>query len=78
MVSRIEVIAYTHSGHNLLAIQTDAAINPGNSGGPVIKDGKLVGISFQSYSGSGAENIGYVSPDTDHQPLPQGHQGRRL
>ena len=62
VVSRIEVIAYTHSGHNLLAIQTDAAINPGNSGGPVIKDGKLVGISFQSYSGSGAENIGYVIP----------------
>lgn len=62
VVSRIEVITYTHSRRSLLAIQTDAAINPGNSGGPLFKDGKLIGASFQSYSGSGVENVGYVVP----------------
>ncbi|MBI2070783.1 MAG: trypsin-like peptidase domain-containing protein [Elusimicrobia bacterium] len=62
VVSRIEVQTYTHSRKDLLAIQTDAAINPGNSGGPVFKDGKLIGISFQSYSGSRVENTGYIVP----------------
>lgn len=62
IVSRIEVIDYSHSSRRLLALQTDAAINPGNSGGPMMKDGKLVGVSFQSYSGSGVENIGYAVP----------------
>lgn len=64
VVSRLEVNGYTHSGRRLLLIQTDAAINSGNSGGPVFKDGKLIGISFQSYAGSGAENIGYIVPIT--------------
>lgn len=64
VVSRLEVNGYTHSGKRLLLIQTDAAINSGNSGGPVFKDGKLIGISFQSYAGSGAENIGYIVPIT--------------
>lgn len=63
VVSRIEVTDYAHSEMQLLTIQTDAAINPGNSGGPVIKDGKLIGVSFQSYSGSGVENIGYIVPE---------------
>ncbi len=62
IISRIEVIDYSHSTRNLLALQTDAAINPGNSGGPMMKDGKLVGVSFQSYSGAGVENIGYAVP----------------
>lgn len=62
IVSRIEVQTYTHSQRDLLVIQTDAAINPGNSGGPVFKDGKLVGVAFQSFSGSRAENIGYAVP----------------
>lgn len=62
IVSRIEVIDYSHSTRRLLALQTDAAINPGNSGGPMMKDGKLVGVSFQSFSGSGVENIGYAVP----------------
>lgn len=62
VVSRIEVQQYVHAQSSLLAIQTDAAINAGNSGGPVFKDGKCVGISFQSFSGGGAENIGYVVP----------------
>lgn len=64
VVSRIEVNGYTHSGRRLLLIQTDAAINSGNSGGPVFKDGRLIGISFQSYAGSEAENIGYIVPVT--------------
>jgi S1-C subfamily serine protease len=62
VVSRIEVRTYTHSQRDLLALQTDAAINPGNSGGPVFKDGKLIGIAFESYSGTGVENTGYVVP----------------
>jgi S1-C subfamily serine protease len=61
-VSRLEVTRYSHTGSALLAIQTDAAINPGNSGGPAVAAGKLIGVSFQSYSGSGVENIGYVVP----------------
>jgi S1-C subfamily serine protease len=64
IVSRIEVRRYTHSQLDLLALQTDAAINPGNSGGPVFKDGKLVGIAFESYSGQGLENTGYAVPIT--------------
>lgn len=63
VVSRIEVRTYTHSKRDLLAIQVDAAINPGNSGGPVFKDGKLIGVAFQSYSRSKqVENSGYVVP----------------
>jgi len=63
-VSRIEVTRYAHMGNSLLTIQTDAAINPGNSGGPAMANGKLIGVSFQSYSGGGAENIGYIVPVT--------------
>jgi S1-C subfamily serine protease len=64
VVSRIEVQQYVHAQSSLLAIQTDAAINAGNSGGPVFKAGKCVGISFQSFSGAGVENTGYVVPVT--------------
>ncbi|MBI4676806.1 MAG: serine protease [Elusimicrobia bacterium] len=60
IISRIEVTAYSHSGRYLLTLQTDAAINPGNSGGPMVKDGKLIGVSFQSFSSG--ENIGYAVP----------------
>ncbi|MBI5244793.1 MAG: trypsin-like peptidase domain-containing protein [Elusimicrobia bacterium] len=59
IVSRIEVTTYLHSGRSLLTIQTDAAINPGNSGGPMMKDGKIVGVSFQHFGG---QNIGYAVP----------------
>ncbi len=62
VVSRVEVQTYVHSQRNFLTIQTDAAINPGNSGGPVFKDGKCVGISFQSFSGGRVENTGYIIP----------------
>lgn len=59
-VSRVEVVSYAQSGLRLLALQTDGAINPGNSGGPMIRDGKIVGIAFQSLTA--AENIGYGVP----------------
>ncbi len=61
IVSRIDYILYTHSGIDYhLAVQIDAAINPGNSGGPIIKDGKVVGVAFQSLMW--AENSGYMIP----------------
>jgi S1-C subfamily serine protease len=62
VVSRIELIAYTHSTRHLLALQTDAAINPGNSGGPAFLDGKLVGIAFQSHNAVTAQSTGYLVP----------------
>jgi S1-C subfamily serine protease len=63
VVSRIDFRNYSHSGVDQhLAIQVDAAINPGNSGGPVMQDGQVVGVAFQGYSGSVAQNVGYIIP----------------
>jgi S1-C subfamily serine protease len=63
VVSRIDFQSYSHSGIDQhLAIQVDAAINPGNSGGPVLQNGKVVGVAFQGYSGSVAQNVGYIIP----------------
>ncbi len=63
VVSRIEFVLYSHSGiDSHLAIQIDAAINPGNSGGPVIQDGNVIGVAFQSYNNSRAQNVGYIIP----------------
>ena len=63
VVSRIDFQNYSHSGIDQhLAIQVDAAINPGNSGGPVIQENKVVGVAFQGYSGSVAQNVGYMIP----------------
>ncbi len=63
VVSRIDFRAYSHSGvDNHLAIQVDAAINPGNSGGPVLQNNQVVGVAFQGYSGSVAQNTGYMIP----------------
>jgi S1-C subfamily serine protease len=62
VVSRIEVLRYSHSQRDLLAIQTDAAINPGNSGGPVFMGGHLIGIAFQAYDQKQIEKTGYVVP----------------
>lgn len=61
VISRVEIGSYVHSRYtSLLHIQTDAAINTGNSGGPVIQNGKIVGIAFQTLSSG--ENIGYLIP----------------
>ncbi len=60
VASRIEVQRYAHSQRNLLALTVDAAINSGNSGGPVIHQGQVVGIAFQSMED--AENIGEAVP----------------
>jgi S1-C subfamily serine protease len=62
VISRIEVVGYTHSRRPLLALQTDAAINPGNSGGPVFADGKLIGVAFQGHESTTAQATGYVVP----------------
>ena len=43
-----------------LLCQIDAAINAGNSGGPAFKDGKVVGVAFETLQN--AENIGYIIP----------------
>lgn len=59
IVSRIDRTFYSHSYFDNLACQIDAAINPGSSGGPVLADGKIVGVAFQTGHG---ENIGYMVP----------------
>ena len=64
VVSRIEVVAYSHSLRHLLGVQTDAAINPGNSGGPVFnKKRKMVGVAFQGYNAAVAQNTGFFIPE---------------
>lgn len=60
VVSRVEVQRYSHSQRHLLAVTVDAAINKGNSGGPVFKDGKVVGIAFQTLKN--AKAIGELVP----------------
>ena len=62
IVSRIEHTNYAHAGAYLLAGQVDASINSGNSGGPVIKNGKIVGVAFQSLRNDNYDNIGYMVP----------------
>ena len=59
VISRIDRKNYSHSNFNNLVCQIDAAINPGSSGGPVISNGKIAGVAFQSTSG---QNIGYMVP----------------
>ncbi len=61
VVSRVEFGTYVHSGvDSHLIIQTDSAINPGNSGGPVVQDGAVVGVAFQS--NPGLNDVGYLIP----------------
>lgn len=61
VVSRIEFVTYLHSGADAhLAIQTDSAINPGNSGGPVVQDGRVVGVAFQT--NTSLNDVGFFIP----------------
>jgi len=61
-VSRVEVGLYLPKSTRLLHFQTDMAINPGNSGGPVLHDGQVIGVAFQTVRN--ASNIGYVIPSS--------------
>jgi S1-C subfamily serine protease len=58
--SRVLFDSYCESGEFNLQVQTQAPINPGNSGGPVISDGKVVGLAFQSLIL--ADGLNYVIP----------------
>lgn len=66
IVSRVDLVQYAQSQRKLLAVQIDAAINSGNSGGPVLRNGQLVGIAFQTLDD--AASVGYViaSPVIQH------------
>lgn len=61
VISRIQFVTYLHSGADAhLAIQTDSAINPGNSGGPVMQEGKVVGVAFQT--NTRLNDVGFFIP----------------
>ncbi len=59
-LSRVEVGLYLPKRTSLLYFQTDMAINPGNSGGPVLHEGEVIGVAFQTITN--ASSIGYVIP----------------
>ncbi|KAF4658553.1 hypothetical protein FOL47_007914 [Perkinsus chesapeaki] len=64
VVSRCEVVEYSHSARPALGITVDAAINAGNSGGPVMcpNSDKVLGVAFQKYVSRGVENQGHAVP----------------
>ncbi len=59
-ISRIEVNRYVYSKDLWLMVQASLQQNRGNSGGPVLKDSKVVGISFQGIMAS--DRINYFIP----------------
>jgi S1-C subfamily serine protease len=59
-ISRIEVSRYAYSQEYWLMVQASLQQNRGNSGGPVLKDGKVVGISFQGMQTG--DRINYFIP----------------
>ena len=59
-ISRIEVNRYAYSQDTWLMIQASLQQNRGNSGGPVLKDEKVVGISFQGMAQG--DRINYFIP----------------
>ncbi|EFJ52376.1 hypothetical protein VOLCADRAFT_86747 [Volvox carteri f. nagariensis] len=52
VVSRIEVVEYSHSGRALLALQVDAPLNNGGWGAPAVcpASGRCVGMAFQKFT----------------------------
>jgi S1-C subfamily serine protease len=56
-ISRIEVKTYAHSDEMWLMVQASLQQNRGNSGGPVLKDGKVMGVSFQGMRASDRINF---------------------
>ncbi|KAF4681400.1 hypothetical protein FOZ60_012143 [Perkinsus olseni] len=64
VVSRCEVVEYSHSARPALGITVDAAINAGNSGGPIMcgNSDKILGVAFQKYVSHGVENQGHAVP----------------
>lgn len=56
-ISRIEVGNYSYSQDKWLMVQASLQQNRGNSGGPVLKDDKVVGISFQGMRDSDRLNF---------------------
>jgi S1-C subfamily serine protease len=61
VVSRVEFVTYLHTGADQhLAVQTDSAINPGNSGGPVVQEGKVIGVAFQT--STRLNDVGFFIP----------------
>ena len=75
-ISRIEVSRYVYSKDVWLMVQASLQQNRGNSGGPVLKNGKVVGISFQGMLASDRINyfipinlVRYLLPVLDHQEL---------
>jgi S1-C subfamily serine protease len=59
-ISRIEVNTYAYSQDRWLMVQASLQQNRGNSGGPVLKDDKVVGISFQGMQSG--DRINYFIP----------------
>jgi S1-C subfamily serine protease len=64
VVSRVEVVEYSHSRRNGLALTVDAAVNAGNSGGPVVdpSSGRMLAVAHQKVVAAGVENQGHGVP----------------
>jgi S1-C subfamily serine protease len=56
-ISRIEVKAYAHSRDMWLMVQASLQQNRGNSGGPVLREDKVIGVSFQGMRDSDRINF---------------------
>jgi len=64
VVSRVEVVEYSHSRRPGLALTVDAAVNAGNSGGPVVdpSSGRMLAVAHQKVIAQGVENQGHGVP----------------
>jgi len=64
ILSRVEVVEYSHSRRPCLALTVDAAINAGNSGGPIMDPatGRMLAVAHQKVVATGVENQGHAVP----------------